>query len=60
MINVTASSDATYFDSFARKQKIYRKQKHSQNIFRIQEYDSVVCGYFCIRFIDFMLKVKVS
>ena len=60
MINVTASSDATYFDSFARNQKIYRKQKHSQNIFRIQEYDSVVCGYFCIRFIDFMLKVKVS
>ena len=28
------------------------------NIFRIQAYDSVMCTYFCIRFIDFMLKGK--
>ena len=28
------------------------------NIFRIQAHDSVMCGYFCIRFIDFMLKGK--
>ena len=28
------------------------------NIFRIQEYDSIMCGYFCIRFIDFMLAGK--
>ena len=26
------------------------------NIFRIQAYDSVMCRYFCIGFIDFMLK----
>ena len=25
------------------------------NIFRVQANDSVICGYFCIRFIDFML-----
>ena len=25
------------------------------NIFRIQAYDSIICGYFCIVFIDFML-----
>ena len=25
------------------------------NIFRIQESNSVICGYFCIGFIDFML-----
>ena len=24
-------------------------------IFRIQGYYSIMCGYFCIRFIDFML-----
>ena len=24
------------------------------NIFRIQAYDSIMCGYFCIRFINFM------
>ena len=28
------------------------------NIFRRQAYDSVNCGYFCARFIDFMLKGK--
>ena len=26
------------------------------NIFRIQAYESVMCGYFCIGFIDFMFK----
>ena len=26
------------------------------NIFRIQEYDSIMCGYFCIGFIDFKSK----
>ena len=25
------------------------------NIFRIQAYDSIMCGYYCIGFIDFML-----
>ena len=28
------------------------------NIFRVQANDSVMCGYFCIRFIDFMLAGK--
>ena len=28
------------------------------NIFRIQAYDSVMCGYFCIWFIDFIFKGK--
>ena len=28
------------------------------NIFRIQEYDSAMCGYVCIVFIVFMLKGK--
>ena len=30
------------------------------NIFRVQTYDSVMCGYFCIGFIDFMFKGKIS
>ena len=25
------------------------------NIFRMQAYDSIICGYFCIGFTDFML-----
>ena len=28
------------------------------NIFRVQANDSVMCGYFCIGFIDFMLAGK--
>ena len=28
------------------------------NIYRIQEYDSIMCGYFCIGFIDFVFKGK--
>ena len=28
------------------------------NIFRVQANNSVMCGYFCIRFIDFMLSGK--
>ena len=29
------------------------------HIFRIQAYDSIMCGYFCIGFIDFMLARKL-
>ena len=28
------------------------------NIYRIQNFDSIMCGYFCIGFIDYMLKGK--
>ena len=28
------------------------------NILRIQAYDSIMCGYFCIEFINYMLKGK--
>ena len=28
------------------------------SIYRIQAYDSIMCRYFCIRFIDFILKRK--
>ena len=28
------------------------------NIFRIQAYDLIMCGHFCIGFIDFMLAGK--
>ena len=52
----------TYFDSF-EVEHIAKEIKKSidnkniiGNIFKIQTYDSVTCGYFCIGFIDFMLK----
>ena len=34
----------------------YPKENLIANIFRLQAYDSVMCGYFYIGFIDFMLK----
>ena len=30
------------------------------NIFRIQENNSIMCGYFCIGFIDFVLAVEYN
>ena len=32
--------------------------KTIKSIFRIPEYNSIMCGYFCIDFIDFMLAGK--
>ena len=33
-------------------------KENNANIFRIQAYDSIMCGYFCIEFINYMLKGK--
>ena len=35
-----------------------RNKKIKASIFRIQGYDSIMCGYFCIEFINYMLKGK--
>ena len=43
-----------YFDSFGIK----HIQHIITNTFRIQGYNSVMCRYFCIGFIDLMLKGK--
>ena len=56
------NDNVTFFDSFGvehilKETKIFIGNKNIQtNIFRMQAYDSVICGYFCIGFIDFMLK----
>ena len=58
------NNDVTYFDSFGVEHipkeilKFIGNKNIKTNIFRIQAYDSVMCGYFCIGFIDFMLKGK--
>ena len=58
------NNNITYFDYFGvehiRKEiKAFIKNKNiTTNIFRIQAYDSIMCGYFCIGFIDFMLAGK--
>ena len=43
--------------SFINKSTI-KGSSITTNIYRIQAYDSVMCGYSCIGFIDFMLKGK--
>ena len=58
------SNNVTYFDSFGvehipKEIRTYINNKNIKtNIFRIQAYDSIMCGYFCIGCIDFMLAGK--
>ena len=57
-------NNVTLFDSFGvehipKEVKTFINNRNIKaNIFRIQAYDSIMCGYFCIGFIDFMLKGK--
>ena len=52
----------TYFDSFGvdhipkEIKKIINNKNIISNIFRMQAYDSIMSGYFCIGFIDFVFK----
>ena len=56
--------DVTYFDSFRVEhipkeiKKIISNENIKTNIFRIQGYNSIMCGYFRIGFTDFMLAGK--
>ena len=66
------NNNVTYFDSFGEehipkeiKVFIYRplssasqNKNIKKNIFRIQAYESIMCRYFCIGFIDFMFAGK--
>ena len=58
------NNDVTYFDSFGVKhipkeiRTFVGNKIIKTNIFRIQAYDSTMCGYFYIGFIDFMLVGK--
>ena len=55
---------ATYFDSFGVEhipkeiKELVKNKNIKTYIFRIQANDSVMCGYFCTGFIDFLLKGK--
>ena len=58
------NNDVTYFDSFGvehipKEIRTFISNKNIKtNIFRIQVYYSIMCGYFYIGFIDFMLAGK--
>ena len=68
------TNEFIYFDSFGIKHipkeinkftrskelgsAVGSNKKIKANVFRIQAYDSIMCGYFCIVFINYMLKGK--
>ena len=53
-------SEIVYFNTFAVERvpeeikNFIRNKNIKANIFRVQANNSVMCGYFCIEFIDFM------
>ena len=57
-------NEIVYFDSFGAEhipeeiKEFIGNKNIKANIFRVQANDSVMCGYFCIGFIDFMLAGK--
>ena len=57
-------SEIVYFDSFGVEhvpeeiKEFVGNKNIIANIFRVQANNSVMCGYFCIGFIDFMLAGK--
>ena len=58
-----ANNDVTYFYSFGVERipteiRTFINNKNKNKIFRIQAYDLITCGYFCIGFIDFLLARK--
>ena len=66
------TNEAIYFDSFGIENipieinqfisndmtKSSSLERIESNIFKIQANDSIMCGYFCIEFINYMLKGK--
>ena len=57
-------NEIVYFDSLGVEhvpeeiKKFIGNKNTKANIFRVQANDSVMCRYFCIEFIDFMLASK--
>ena len=58
------NNNVAYFDSFGvehilKRIKTFIKNKNIKiNIFRIHPYNSIMCGYFCTGFIDFIFAGK--
>ena len=63
-IALYVTNKVIYFDSFGIEH-IFKEIEHAignkeikANIFRLQAYDSIMCGYFCIKFINYMFDGK--
>ena len=59
--NIRAYYVAIYFSSFGAEhiRKFMGNKNIITNIYRIQAYDLLMHGHFCVGFIDFMLKGKI-
>ena len=61
---MNGNKNAIHFDSFGVEDvpKEIKNSIENKNIitnnYRMQAYNSIMCGYFCTEFIDFMLKGK--
>ena len=59
------ANEVIYFDRFGVEHfpkeinKVIGNKKVNASAFRIQAYDSIMCGYFYIEFINYMLKGKI-
>ena len=60
----TKNNKAIYFDSFGVEyipkeiEKFIGHRDTKTNVCQIQDFDSIMCGYFCIYFIDVMFAGK--
>ena len=58
------TNEVIYFDSFGVERipkeikKFIGNKDIKASIFRLQAYDSIMCGYFCIEFINYMFDGK--
>ena len=59
------AENVTYVESFGVEyipkeiRKLIGNKNVETNTYKIQAYDSIMCGYFCIEFIDLMLKGNI-
>ena len=57
---ICKNNNVTYFDSFAvghipeEVKRFVGNKKIKSNMYRLQHYYSIMCGYYCIAFIDHM------
>ena len=60
----TKNNEVIYFDSFGVEhvpkeiKRLIRHKNTKTNIFKLQAYKSIICGCFCIGFIDLMFAGK--
>ena len=64
MLYFVKKNEIVHFDSFSVEhipeeiKEFIGNKNRKANIFRMQANNSVMCGYFCVGFIDFMLADK--